>query len=155
MRTLLSLAATIGLLSLSATPAFAAKGVKKEVDGLHHVHGVVVHVEHSNGGKGKKAKGKDHLGEITIKVTHHKKKGTAAAAKPAVAKPAVAGKAGKKKHEDKFSVSTHTKFVRVKGKERKMAAFADVKDGEHVTIIEKKGHAEEVLIHEHAGKKKA
>jgi hypothetical protein len=136
MRILFCLALTVGLIGAGASPAFAAKGVKKvPVNGVHEVHGVVTHVQHH---KGKAANG--HIGEITIK-THHKKKKAGAVAVKTVT--------------HKFSVGKNTHFSLVHGKQHHAGNFAEVHDGEHVTIKEKDGHAESVAIHVQSIKRKA
>jgi hypothetical protein len=130
MRTFFGVVCTVGLLWVGASSAFAAKGVKKNA--THEIHGIVVHVHHH---QGKLANG--HIGSITVK-THHKKK--------------KAGAAGKKTHE--FSVGTNTQFYLVHGTQHAPGNFAEVHDGEHVTIKEKDGHAESVAIHVHKIKAK-
>jgi len=134
MRTLFCLALTVGLIGAGASPAFAAKGVKKNANETHEFHGVVIHVQHH---KGKVANG--HIGEITIK-THHKKK--------------KAGAVVVKASHHKFSVSNNTQFVLVHNKLLQPGKFGEVHDGEHVTIKEKDGHAELVAIHRHVIKRK-
>ncbi|WP_157369806.1 hypothetical protein [Zavarzinella formosa] len=135
MRTLLTSAMLIvGLLCVSATPAFAAKGVKKKPqNGIHHIRGVVVQVHHHP-----KATSAGHIGEITVK-THHRKKKSGSAAKGAK----VSG------HIHKLSVGSNTKFSSHKGKLKTPASFAAVHRGEHVMISAKGGHAEAVAILHH------
>ena len=130
----ISAALAFGL--LSASPAFAAKGVKKKAaSGV--AHGVVTHVEHH---KVKAPNG--HLGEITIKTHHSKKKG-----QPAAAGKKVAG------HTHKFTVGTNTAFALVHGKQSQTAGFAAVHKGEHVAITHTANHATAVKIHTGAIKK--
>jgi hypothetical protein len=136
MRTFFCLALTVGIAGVGVSPAFAAKGVKKNpVNGVHELHGVVVHVHHH---KGKEVNGR--IGEITIK-THHKKKKSG----EVVIKTAT--------HE--LSVSKNTHFSLVHGTQHQAGSFGEVHDGEHVTIKEKDGHAESVAIHVHKIKRKA
>jgi hypothetical protein len=134
VRTLLtSVAVAFGLLCAGTAPALAAKGVKKKpVNGVHHVHGVVTHVQHHNG-----RNGAGHIGEITVKTHHNKKKG----------QPAAAGK--KANHTHKFSVGSNTKFVAHNRNQQAQVGFAAVRPGEHVTITAKGQHAEMVGIHVH------
>lgn len=138
MRSLLtSTVLLIGFLTLGASPAFAAKGVKKKpTNGVHVVHGVVTQVHHD---KAKTSAG--HIGEITIKTTHSKKKGKSATA---------GGKSAS--HTQKFSVGSGTKFEQAHGKQVTPAHFAAVHAGEHVAIQAKGNHAELVAIHHHAKK---
>jgi len=130
MRTFFCLALTVGLAGVGVSPAFAAKGVKKNpVNGVHELHGVVTHVHHHNG---KEVNGR--IGEITIK-THHKKKKV--------------GGVAVKTTTHEFSVSKNTHFSLVHGLQHQPGHFGEVHDGEHVTIKEKNGHAESVAIHVH------
>ncbi len=140
MRTLITAAAVIfGLLSAGAAPALAGKGVKKnQANGVHHVQGVVTHVQHH---KGKNAGG--HLGEITVKTHHSKKKG----------QPAAAGKKATH-HTHKFIVTSTTKFTHGNKNQQGPASFTSVRVGEHVTVTEKGNRAEVVAIHAHTKKKK-
>jgi hypothetical protein len=132
MRAIITLTAfVVGILGMGASTAFAAKGVKKNVEALHTVHGVVTKVEHK---KNKEAGG--HIGEITVKVQQHKKKG----------QPAAAG-AKQEEKTVKFSVNKETKFALVRGKQRVPAQFAAVREGEHVAILAKGEKAEAVGIH--------
>jgi len=140
MRTMFTtVALTFGLLVAGVSPAFAAKGVKKNGSTTHKVHGVVTEVSHAKGKSGNTA----HEGEITVKVHQGKKKG----------QPAASGKKTSAKTE-KFTVGKETQFVVVKGKQQHASSFAAVKVGEHVTVMAKGHHAESVVIHEHSGKKK-
>ena len=136
---LISAALIAGLLGVGVSPALAAKGVKKNnVNGMHHVHGVVTNVHHH---KARTAAG--HIGEITIKVQHHKKKG----------QPAVNGKkANGQTHT--FAVVAGTQFTSVHGKQHRPSAFAAIRPGEHVSILAKGNLAESVAIHHHAKGKK-
>ncbi len=138
MRLLFTSAALIfGLLSSGANSAFAAKGVKKKAtNGSHQAHGVVTHVHHH---KGVTANG--HIGEITIKTHHHKKKGQAAAKGNKVSG-----------HTHKFSVGTSTKFSVAHGKQHTAASFAAIHKGEHVSIVHKGNHASSVTVHKHTTK---
>jgi len=138
MRLLFTSAALIfGLLGVGASPALAAKGVKKKpVNGAQHAHGVVTHVHHH---PAKTSAG--HIGEITIKTHHHKKKG----------QPAVAGK--KLSHTHKYTVGQNTTFATVQGKKHQPASFAAVHVGEHVVISHNGNHANSVHIHKHVVKK--
>jgi hypothetical protein len=141
MRTLLTVGAVVvGLLAAGASPALAAKGVKK--NGEQKVHGVVVSVHHHDAKAGGANSGNE--GEITIKVHSHKKKGQAAA------------KGGKKagSKTERFTVGKETRFEVTNGKQHHAATFADVKPGEHVVIEHKGHHAEKVTIHHHSAKKK-
>jgi hypothetical protein len=96
----------------------------------HSVHGVVTAIE--------KGQDKD-AGTLTLKV--HVKKGATAAAP---------------EQEKKVKFTEATKFEFVSGKkgaqEVSAAQFADLKVGEHVTVLERDGVAAEVKIHK--GKKK-
>jgi hypothetical protein len=139
MRALLtSTALLIGFLALGVSPAQAAKGVKKKPasNGVQVVHGVVTQVHHD---KAKSSAG--HLGEITIKTTHHKKKGKSASS---------GGKSAS--HTHKFSVGSGTKFEQIHGKQVTPAHFAAIHAGEHVAITAKGNHAELVAIQHHAKK---
>jgi hypothetical protein len=140
MRAILtSVALIVGLLGAGVSPAFAAKGVKKNtVNGVHHIHGVVTHVHHH-----KTKNGAGHIGEITVKTHHHKKKG----------QPAVNGQKVTT-HTHKFTVGANTHFSLVQGKQHKPANFSAVHVGEHVSIAHKSGHAESVAIHHHTIKGK-
>ena len=140
VRTLITSAAVIfGLLGAGAAPALAAKGVKKNpVNGVHHVHGVVTHVQHH---KAKNSAG--HVAEITVKTHHHKKKG-----QPASTGKKVTG------HTHKYSVGTNTKVTHVNNKQHTPATVAAIHAGEHVSLNTKGTHAEAVAIHHHTKKKK-
>jgi hypothetical protein len=134
-------ALVVGVLALGASPALAAKGVKKS--GEHKVHGIVESVHHdakaAAGGSG------GQEGEITVKVRNNKKKGQAAAKG--------SKKAGAK--TERFTVGKETKFEATNGKQHHAVTFAAVKPGEHVVIEAKGHHAEKVTIHHHSGKKGA
>jgi hypothetical protein len=136
MRTMLMVGALVmGLVAVGASPAFAAKGVKK--NGEQKVHGIVVEVHHdAKAGSGNSA---GHEGEIAIKV--HTKKGKSG------------GKNAASKTE-RFTVGKETKFEAITGKQHQAATFADVKPGEHVVIEHKGQHADKVTIHHHSAKKK-
>jgi len=137
MRTLFCLALTVGLVGAGASPAFAAKGVKKnDVNGVHELHGVVTHIEHQ---KGKNGNGQ--IGEITIKANHTKKK---------------AGAASVKECSHKVTVTKNTHVAHVHGQLQQPAAFGDVHVGHHVTIkVKQEGHADSVAIHVPLIKQKA
>jgi hypothetical protein len=139
MRLIITSAALIfGLLGAGASPAFAAKGVKKKTpNGVHQTHGVVTHVQHH---KTKNAAG--HIGEITIKTHASKKKGQQAAA---------GNKASGQTH--KFSVGANTSFSIVQGKNHQPASFTALRTGEHVSISHTGSHANSVQIHSHNVKK--
>ena len=136
MRTMLMVGGLVmGLVAVGASPAFAAKGVKK--NGEQKVHGIVVEVRHdAKAGSGNSG---GHEGEITIKV--HTKKGKSG------------GKNAASKTE-RFTVSKETKFESTNGKQHHAATFADVKPGEHVAIEHKGHHADKVTIQHHNAKKK-
>ena len=110
-------------LGLCATPAMAAKGIKKNQE--HHISGKVVSVQPA--GKGKE-------GTLTIHVTHHKhKKGTAVATTKGTNKT--------------FTINAHTKVdVGPKGKNLGLSAL---RPGEHVTVFAHQHHADKVVIHHH------
>ena len=131
-----SAALIVGLFGAGSSTAFAAKGVKKTATpGV--AHGVVTHVEHH------KVKGPNgHIGEITIKTHHSKKKG-----QPAVAGKKVSG------HTHKFTIGANTTFSHSNGKQQTPATFAAVHQGEHVAITHTGHHASSVKIHTHAAKK--
>ena len=134
MRTLYaSLALAFGLLVAGASPAQAAKGVKKKTAGSHYTHGVVTHVHHH---KVKNANG--HTGELTVKTHHHKKKG----------QPAVAGKklTG---HTHKFSFSHSTRFTAGHGKSKRAVSSSAVHKGSHVAVSHTGHHADAVAVHTH------
>jgi hypothetical protein len=124
-----SAAVVLGLLSAGASPAFAAKGVKKK--GVHHVHGVVTQVNHHKGQKGG--------GEFFVKTHHHKKKGQAAA---------VGQKGAGQTH--KFTFGAGTRFTVVNKKQQGQAGANALRAGEHVMITHKGNHAEVVAIHSNA-----
>jgi hypothetical protein len=144
--TTLTLALLLGITTAAAAAQQGTKGLaaRKKHPQLHHVHGVVVAVEHD--------KMKGH-GEIKVKVQrkHHKKAAKTAAA---VASP-------KKKHQSvmTFKVGPHTKFERVihsQGKvHRQKAQFGEVRPGEHVRVaFNSQHHAVEVEIIVHQRNKK-
>ena len=131
-------ALVVGLLFTGATPAFAAKGVKKNAS-PDVVHGVVVSVVHH-----KETKKNTNTGEVTIKTKHSKKKG----------QPAAKG-AKTSKHTHKFTLGKNTTYTSMHGKTSAPATAAALKAGEHVAITHKANHAESVVIHhKHAKKKK-
>jgi hypothetical protein len=115
----------VGLVvGLISTPdARAAKGVKKK--GEHAVRGTVVQVEH---------RGRDQ-GEITVKVHHHKKKNAAAA------------------HTHRFMVSNRTHVLAAHPAGERPVPFAEVRKGEHVTVLAREHHAEKIVIHRHHHKR--
>lgn len=94
-------------------------------------------VHHHNG-----KNGAGHIGEITVKTHHNKKKG----------QPAAAGK--KVNHTHKFTVGTNTKFIAHNKQQQAPVTFAAVRVGEHVSITAKGQHAETVAIRMHTKKKK-
>jgi len=131
-----------GILTIGASSAQAAKGVKKEE---HKVEGKVIAVHHH----------KDGHGSITVEVAHHhKKKGQAPGTTAAPAVPAQARGAHHQDHET-FEVNAETRFESVQGKEHKTVGFREVHDGESVTIHARGHHAEVVDIHHHHRKGKA
>ena len=125
----------VAMLGISASPASAAKGVKKT--GEHHVHGTVVSVQHA-------AKGKH--GTLTIRVAHHKhKKG----------QKAVNGAHAKKGATQTFTIDHHT---RVDGAGNGKNGLHALRPGEHVTVAAHHHHADRVTVNHakvHAKKKLA
>jgi hypothetical protein len=122
-QTLLVLGVIFGL-SVGASSAFAAKGVKKKAE--HHHKGVVVSVGD---------------GTITIKTHHHKKKKAATAGAP-------------KHQELSFTINAATKVEIDSKGVHKPATLAALHKGEHVTIASKEKHADKIAIHHHKHKKK-
>jgi hypothetical protein len=111
-------------LTVGASNAYAAKGVKKKSE--HHHRGVVVSVEKDT---------------ITIKVHHHRKKKKVAVDAP-------------KTHEKTFAIDAATKVkIDAKG-EHKPATLKALHKGEHVTIASKDKHADKIDIHHHHKHKK-
>ena len=109
-------------LTMGASEAQAAKGVKKKGGGEHHHHGVVTHVDHKSG-------------HFTIKTHHHgKKKKSSTAAKGTI-------------HHHKFTVTSNTKFTVAHKKNKKPGSFTSLHAGEHVSVAAHKGHADHVTIH--------
>ena len=111
--------AAVVILALCASPAPAAKGVKKT--GEHHVKGTVVSVQ-----PGK------HVGHfhLTIRVTHHKlKKGQVVV---------------QKKATHTFTMTSNT---RMHGVPLNQPALAALHTGAHVTVAAHQHHADAVTIH--------
>jgi hypothetical protein len=133
-------AVLIGFLATGATPAFAAKGVKKK-DGSEAVHkGVIVSITPIQGqATGVKKKGANNannvIAEITIKAHHAKKKSQPAAK---------GGKTGQ--HLHKFTIHKDTKFTLQTGKQQAPASLAVARVGEHVHITSKNMRAEHVTL---------
>jgi hypothetical protein len=145
-RTTLALAVFFGLTSAASAAQKGTKAlsVKAKQQHLHHVHGVVVSVEHDTM--------KGH-GTIKVKVQQkHPKK---------AAKTAAAAATSKKKRHDgmmTFKVGQLTKFDEVihsQGRvQRQKARFADVRPGESVRVAFNSQHdALEVEVIVHRAKK--
>lgn len=119
------LVASLIALGLFATPAPAAKGVKKTEE--HHVSGKIVSVQPA---------GKGGQGSLVLHVTHHKhKKGT----------PITVVKGTNK-------TFTINKMTKVDGHMGKATGLAALRAGEHVTVFSHKQHADVVVIHHHKKK---
>jgi hypothetical protein len=124
-------AATVAAVALTlgfcATPAPAAKGVKK--NGEHHVTGKIVAVHHGKAGAG---------GTLIVHVPHHKqKKGL--------------GVVVKKGHDHTFTINPNTRVMGVPaGRPQGIAALHA---GQHVTVHAHRHHADAVAIHHHHKKK--
>jgi hypothetical protein len=137
-----SILGVFAILAFGASPAPAAKGVKKTQE--HHIRGTVVSVQTMNGNaKGKKA---SHA-ILTIQVTHHKHKKNQnqnANANAAVAKGTT----------HTFQITTKSRLdvnQNVKG-----VGIAALRPGQHVTVFAHNHHADRVVIEHNAnGKKKA
>jgi hypothetical protein len=114
------------MFGVCATPAPAAKGVKKT--GEHHVRGTVVSVTHDKKGHG----------TLTVRVTHHKHK---------------KGQTALQKHANHtFTLNHHT---HVHGASKGRTGLAALHTGEHVTVAAHHHHADQVTIHHHHKKKVA
>jgi hypothetical protein len=123
----------VALIAAGASPALAAKGVKKNKKGTtteHQHHGVVVHVDHKKG-----------LLEIR---SHHKgsKKKNGKVAKGAT-------------HLHRYTVTASTKVFSQHGKKRTPSNFSHVRKGEHVSVASHNGHADIIVIHHRTKGKKA
>ena len=133
MRTALLVLGVVFGLTVGASSAQAAKGVKKKANGNgeHHHHGKVISVDHK-------------AGHFTIAVHHHskKKKGTTATATPT------------KVQHIKFNVTNSSKFFVSQNKNKTPSSFSALKVGEHVGVASKNHHADTVVIHKQTKPKK-
>ena len=131
-----SILGVLAILAIGASPAPAAKGVKKTQE--HHIQGRVVSVQTVPGNvKGKKG---PHA-ILTIHVTHHKHK------KNQNANAVVA-----KGMTHTFNITMRSRIdvnQNVKG-----VGIAALRPGEHVTVFAHHHHADKVVIHHDANMKK-
>jgi len=141
-----SILGAIAILAIGASPAPAAKGVKKTQE--NHIQGTVVSVQTMNGNaKGKKG---PHA-ILTIQVTHqkHKKNQNANVNANANANAAVANGT-----TQTFNITTKSRLdvnQNVKG-----VGIAALRPGQQVTVFAHNHHADRVVIQQNAnGKKKA
>ena len=133
---LLGVALAVLALAVAASSASADEAAKGKKQKGHHAHGVVTKIDHKDGDS------------FTVTITEHKKKGAATAAAEPAAAPV----------DKTFKVTADTKFFTApaeKGGEKQPAAFADLKDGEHVVVAFDGDVAKEVTIHGRHHKKKA
>jgi hypothetical protein len=133
-----SILSALAVFAFCASPAPAAKGVKKTQE--HHIRGKVVSIQTANANVKGNAKGKaaPHA-TLTIHVSNHKhKKGQ----NPAVAKGSM----------HTFHVTMHTRVDA--GKNARGAGVAALRPGEHVTVFAHNHHADKVVIHQPPAKKK-
>jgi hypothetical protein len=133
-----SILGAIAVFAICASPAPAAKGVKKTQE--HHILGKVVSVQTANANVKGNAKGKAAAhATLTIHVSHHKhKKGQ----NVAVAKGST----------HTFQITMHTRVDA--GKKGQGAGVAALRPGEHVTVFAHHHHADKVVIHQPPAKKK-
>jgi hypothetical protein len=132
-----SILGAIAAFAICASPAPAAKGVKKTQE--HHIRGKVVSVQTANA-KGKKA---PHA-TLTIHVTNHKqKKGQNIAA---------ANVAAAKGSTHTFHVTMHTRVEA--GRNANGVGIAALRPGTHVTVFAHHHHADKVVVHQTAKKQK-
>ena len=117
----------ITVVAVCASPAPAAKGLKKTHE--HLFWGTVISVHHAHK--------KGHHGNVTIRVTKHKhRKGLNVA----------------KVVERTFTINRHTHVV---GTEHmRVHGLAALHPGEHVTVFAHHHHADRIVIHHHHRKAK-
>jgi hypothetical protein len=112
----------IAITGLCASPAPAAKGIKKHQE--HHIRGTIVSVHHGKQGT---------PGSVTIHVTHHKhKKGTTAIV-----------------HKGANHTLTVDRHTHVHNAANLPVGHMALHKGEHVTVATHNGHADQIRIHHH------
>jgi hypothetical protein len=132
-----SILGVIAVLALGASPAPAAKGVKKTHE--HHIRGKVVSVQSVKGHKGPNA-------TLTIQVTHHKHKKNQHA-------NAVVAQAGTRTFHlttaSRINVNNNGK----NGNNNGSLGIGALRPGSHVTVFAHHHHADRVVI-DHSMKRK-
>lgn len=130
-------AVALGLIGLTASPAAAAKGVKKAKPAAtaQHVSGVVTRVQ--------QPVGKGGVGSVTVTATGSKKKGPAAAN---------GGKAAGQVHT--FTLTPTTAVVAGHNGQVRAVPHSALAVGEHVTVQANSDGTQKVTIHTPAIKRK-